>query len=139
MMRKILVLLLALAVAMCLFGCREKEVTEEATKNDVFTDELLEDVKQMTLLGVAGPVEGEQMQKVIDVLQTASLSPLVEGIAAEESDAYLLIMLYEDGTSQTCYVSDGLVAFNEVDGLRYIVADGTAFLTSFLQAFGVVG
>ena len=137
-MKKGLIFLLVMVILAGLMGCTQKEEPEEITKNEVFAG-MFDEATQMTLLGIAGPISGAQMDEVVQILETVSLSPVAEGITTEESDAYLLIVSYSDGASRTLYVSDGMIAFNEVDGARYFVADGTAFLTAFLQAFGVAG
>ena len=136
-MRKILVVLLAFVMLIGLIGCTPKEAKENTANNDVFTDELLDGAKQMSLLGVAGPISGAEMDKVVQILQTASLVPVEEGVTVNEGDAYLLLIAYKGGTSRAFYVSDGIIAFNEVDGARYFVAEGSAFLAALLQAFGV--
>lgn len=117
-----------------LLGCTEKK-EEKPIQNDVFTDAYFEGLKQVSLMGLTGNVSGEEMQKVVDLLQNVSLAPAGDYLPAEEKPV-LLILGFEDGTSKTLSVSSSIIAFNEIGAGNYLVAD-EAFFTEFIKAFGV--
>lgn len=133
-MKKALLVILALVLALSVLGCNEKK--EEATaNNDVFTDELLEGLKQVSLMGLTGPVSGEEMEPIIELLQNVSLAPAGDYLPVEEKPV-LLILGFEDGTSKTLSISSTIIAFNEIGADNYLVGDED-FFTEFIKAFGV--
>ena len=133
-MKKILLVILAFVLAVSLLGCKE-EKKEETGNNGVFTDGYFEGLQQMSLMGLAGPVTGEEMGKIVALLQSVSLAEAGEALP-EKDTPVLLILGFEDGTSKTLSVSSTIVAFNEIGAGTYLVAD-EGFFTEFIKAFGV--
>lgn len=132
--KKALLVILALILALSVLGCTEKK-EETAVKNDVFTDELFEGLNRVSLMGLTGPVSGEEMETIVELLQNVSLAPAGDYLPAEEKPV-LLILGFEDGTSKTLSVSSAIIAFNEIGAGNYLV-DDEDFFTEFIKAFGV--
>lgn len=132
--KRSLLVILALVLAASLLGCREKK-EENTGKNDVFTEAFFEGIQQMSLMGLTGPVTGEEMEKIVELLQNVSLVSAGEVLPEEESPV-LLIMGFEDGTSKTLSVSSVMIAFNEIGAGTYLVDDEN-FFAEFIKAFGV--
>ena len=133
-MKRVLLVILVLVLAASVLGCKEKKEAEN-TKNDVFTDEFFDGIQQISLMGLTGPVTGEEMEKIVDLLQNVSLASAGE-VLPEEENPVLLIMGFEDGTSKTLSVSSSIIAFNEIGAANYLVGDED-FFTEFIKAFGV--
>ena len=98
-MKRFFMVVLSAFLAVSLLGCTEKK-EEKPIQNDVFTDAYFEGLKQVSLMGLTGNVSGEEMQKVVDLLQNVSLAPAGNYLPAEEKPV-LLILGFEDGTSKT--------------------------------------
>ena len=133
-MKRFLLAILALVLVFSVFGCTEKK--EELTaKNDVFTDEFFAGLKQVSLMGLTGPVSGEEMEKIVELLQTVSLVSAGDYLPVEENPV-LLILGFENGTSKTVSVSSAIIGFNEIGAGAYLV-DDESFFTEFIKSFGV--
>ena len=133
-MKRMFLVLLVLVLAVSAFGCTP-ENKENTAANDVFTDEYFEGLKQMSLMGLTGPISGEDMQSVIDLLQNVSLSVAGEYLPKEDNSV-LLILEFEEGPTKTVSVSSVMIAPGEIGAEIYLVAD-EEFGAKFMKAFGV--
>ena len=129
-----MLLLLALVLALSVLGCGEKK-EETPANNTVFTDEYFEGLEKMSLLGLTGAISKEEMAEVVQILQDVSLAEAGEYLP-EEKNPVLLILYFEDGSAKTVSVSDTIISFNEIGAGKYLV-QGEDFFRPFLEAFGV--
>ena len=135
-MKRFLLMVLTAVLVFAAFGCTEKEDKEEViAANDVFTDGFFEDLEQISLMGLTGPVSGEEMEKAVELLKNVSLAPAGDYLP-EEEDPVLLILRFGDGTTKTVSVSSVLIAFNEIGAGAYLIEDEN-FFADFIKAFGV--
>ena len=133
-MKRGMLLLLALVLALFVLGCGEKK-EETPANNTVFTDEYFEGLEKMSLLGLTGAISKEEMAEVVQILQDVSLAEAGEYLP-EVKNPVLLILYFEDGSSKTVSVSDSIISFNEIGAGKYLV-QGEDFFRPFLEAFGV--
>ena len=132
-MKKILLILLVTALAVSVLGCAEKKTA--ANNNDVFVSECFEGLEHMSLLGYTKALSGEDMQPVIDILQSLTLREVAEQeVVQQNADAVLLILEYEDGRIETVQLSDTIVWSTEVGAVKYCTAD--TFFEEFKSHFG---
>ena len=131
-------LIAALLVLCALCGCSNPQ--KEATKNDIFTDEYFAGVKQMTLLVMAGPVTGKQMEPVIAHLKSLTLTPTETRLTniGENGEVLCggplhLVLEYDSGEQKNALVSTGIITF--YGGRSYVVEDEN-FYRGLLEAFG---
>ncbi len=137
-MKKLLtaVLLLLVLCILCSCGIPKKE----APKNDIFTDEFFEGVNQITLLVMAGPVTGEQMEPVIAHLKSLTLTPTETRLTNTRENGEVLnggplhlVLEYDSGEQKNALVSTGIITF--YGGGSYVVEDEN-FYRGLLEAFG---
>ncbi len=134
--RRFFLVMMGILLAVSLLGCTEKKI-EESPKNDVFTDDYFVGLKEMSLMGIAGPLSGEEMEPVIDLLQKASLTQLQDGVKVEgEGTAFLLVMEFEEGVYKTVQLSNKTVAPGALESIRYTI-DSEVFVEEILNAFNV--
>lgn len=137
-MKKLLAALLLLLVLCALCGCGTPK--KEAPKSGVFTDEYFQGVKKMTLLVMAGPVTGEQMEPVIAHLKSLTLTPTEMRLTnTGENGGVLnggplhLVLEYDSGEQRNALVSTGIITF--YGGGSYVVEDDN-FYRGLIEAFG---
>ena len=137
-MRKTLLVMLIFALAINVMGCNESK--KETAQNDVFTDEFFEGVNQMTLLVMAGPVTGEEMEPVIAHLKSLTLTPTETRLTniGENGEVLYggplhLVLEYDNGEQKAALVSTGIITF--YGGGSYVVEDEN-FYRGLLEAFG---
>ena len=137
-MKKLLAAILLLLVLCALCGCGTPK--KEAPKNDVFTDEYFQGVKKMTLLVMAQPVTGEQMEPVIAHLKSLTLTPTETRLTNIGQNGEVLnggplhlVLEYDNGEQKTALVSTGIITF--YGGGSYVGEDEN-FYRGLLEAFG---
>ena len=136
-MKKAFLIVMSMLLVVSLLGCAEKKAESETINNDVFTDAYFEGAKEVSLMGVSAPVSGEKMEHVINLLQTASLSELQEGVKVEgEGSTFLLVISFEDGTYKTVHLSGKTVAPTSLDSANYLV-ESEEFIEQILEVFDV--
>ena len=133
-MKKFVAVVLAALLALSFFGCAEE--TTDSSNNTMFPDSCFVELKQISLLGMTHALSGEEMQPVIDILQSLTLTPIAEGEYVKENvDAVLLIPEYENGEISTFQISDTVLCSTEVDAIKHSTSD--QFFDNFIKAFGV--
>lgn len=137
-MKKLLAAILLLLVLCILCSCGIPK--KEAPKNDIFTDEFFEGVNQITLLVMAEPVTGEQMEPVITHLKSLTLTPTETRLANIGENGEMLnggplhlVLEYDSREQKTALVSTGIITLYE--GGSYKVED-EYFYRGLLEAFG---
>ncbi len=134
-MKKLIAFVLAALLLFSIVGCAEEAAEGNNTpNNELFTDACFEGLKQMSLLGYTKALSGEEMQPIIDILQSLTLTAMAEGeYVKENEDAVLLILEYEDGRLDTVQISDTVLCFTAVGSVKHATADN--FFADFIKAF----
>lgn len=137
-MKRLICSILILLLALSVMGCGIKQ--KQSVKNEVFTDEFFEGVNQMTLLVMAGPVTGEEMEPVIAHLKSLTLTPTETRLTniGENGEVLIggplhLVLEYDSGEQKYALVSTGIITFS--GGGSYVVEDEN-FYRGLLEAFG---
>lgn len=134
-MKKIIAVILVAIIAVSFFGCTETQ--KGSNKNLMFTDARFDGLQEMSLLRYTKALSGEEMQPVIDILQSLTLTEMAEGeIVKENVDAVLLILQYDDGRIETVQISDTVLCFTETGSVKHSTSD--QFFENFVSYFGAV-